>query len=158
MENKYSYLLNILDENVYDLQEEIYKITGLYNALTKNEKDSFFYVMKQIIQRADFRSYSSVNLLRDIMTAEMYDFLFTELKKDVFINVPLSLEIMKLIDSPNSEYCAFLETIENNLKIPSDFRKFIHSVVLFHRGEINTLTFPMDVPKKSEQYEIEIIW
>lgn len=51
--------------------------------------------MKKIIRRSDFRSYSCVNLLRDIMTDEMFDFLLEELKKDVLINEPLSIEIMK---------------------------------------------------------------
>ena len=70
----------------------------------------------QIIRRSDFRSYSCVNLLRDIMTDEMFDFLLEELKKDVLINEPLSIEIMKIITCNNfPEYYSFLDFAKDNM-------------------------------------------
>ena len=44
------------------------------------------------------------------MTDEMFDFLLEELKKDVLINEPLSIEIMKIITCNNfPEYYSFLD-------------------------------------------------
>ena len=97
MKNEYSYLLDDPQEEVDDLVESVYNITELFenNKIEENGKKNFYSVMKKIIRRSDFRSYSCVNLLRDIMTDEMFDFLLEELKKDVLINEPLSIEIMK---------------------------------------------------------------
>ena len=97
MKNEYAYLLDYPQEEVDDLVESVYNITELFenNKIEENGKKNFYSVMKKIIRRSDFRSYSCVNLLRDIMTDEMFDFLLEELKKDVLINEPLSIEIMK---------------------------------------------------------------
>ena len=97
MKNEYSYLLDYPQEEVDDLVESVYNITELIenNKIEENGRKNFYSIMKKIIRRSDFRSYSCVNLLRDIMTDEMFDFLLEELKKDVLINEPLSIEIMK---------------------------------------------------------------
>ena len=50
------------------------------------------------------------------MTDEMFDFLLEELKKDVLINEPLSIEIMKIITCNNfPEYYSFLDFAKDNM-------------------------------------------
>lgn len=50
------------------------------------------------------------------MTDEKFDFLLEELKKDVLINEPLSIEIMKIITCNNfPEYYSFLDFAKDNM-------------------------------------------
>ena len=115
--------------------------------------------MKKIIRRSDFRSYSCVNLLRDIMTDEMFDFLLEELKKDVLINEPLSIEIMKIITCNNfPEYYSFLDFAKDNMLISFNFRKFIISILDFNQGKLKCLSFPNLNRKSRDSTEIEIDW
>ena len=50
------------------------------------------------------------------MTDEMFDFLLEELKKDVLINEPLSIEIKEIITCNNfPEYYSFLDFAKDNM-------------------------------------------
>ncbi|MBD5426278.1 MAG: hypothetical protein HDR38_01815 [Treponema sp.] len=164
--DKYDYLLKYPPEEAVDLSEAVYEITELIEQeqLDEVDKAQFSAVMKKIIQRGDVTSYACANLLRDIMTDEMYDFLLEELKKDVFRNVPLSIEIMKIIDVDDfPEYLAFLESIKDNPSIPCDFRNFITIILDFHHGIIGSFGFPtykrsLGAPGVKDIKDIEFDW
>lgn len=161
MKNEYAYLLDYPQEEVDDLVESVYNITELIenNKIEENGRKNFYSIMKKIIRRSDFRSYSCVNLLRDIMTDEMFDFLLEELKKDVLINEPLSIEIMKIITCNNfPEYYSFLDFAKDNMLISFNFRKFIISVLDFNQGKLKCLSFPNLNRKSRDSTEIEIDW
>ncbi|MBD5446796.1 MAG: hypothetical protein HDR32_03435 [Treponema sp.] len=164
--NRYDYLLEYSKEEAVGLQKFADEITRLteQNQMDEADKAQLFAVMKKIIQRGDTTSYCCVNLLRDIMTDEMYDFLLEELKKDVFRNVPLSIEIMKIIDVDNfPEYLAFLESIKDETSIPCDFRNFITIILDFHHGIIGSFGFPtykrsLGTPGVKDIKDIEFDW
>ena len=161
MKNEYAYLLDYPQEEVDDLVESVYNITELIenNKIEENGRKNFYSVMKKIIRRSDFRSYSCVNLIRDIMTDEMFDFLLEELKKDVLINEPLSIEIMKIITCNNfPDYYSFLDLAKDNMLISFNFRKFIISVLDFNQGKLKCLSFPNLNRKSRDSTEIEIDW
>ena len=81
--NRYDYLLEYSKEEALGLQKFADEITRLteQNQMDEADKAQFSAVMKKIIQRGDVTSYACANLLRDIMTDEMYDFLLEELKR-----------------------------------------------------------------------------
>lgn len=161
MKNEYAYLLDYPQEKNDDLVETVYKITELIenDKIAENEKKNFYSVMKKIIRRSDFRSYSCVNLLRDIMIDEMFDFLLEELKKNVLTNEPLSIEIMKIITCDNfPEYYSFLDSAKDNMLISYNFRKLIFSVLDFNQGKLKCLSFPNLNRKSRDSTEIEIDW
>lgn len=159
----YDCLLKYSLKETDDLSMIVYDITELIekNQLDEAGKAQFFAVIKKIIQRGDLTSYCCVNLLRDIMTDEMYDFLLEELKKDIFKNVPLSLEIMKIIDIDDfPEYLDFLESIKDSTSISCDFRNFINIVLDFHHGIIGSFGFPIYeiIPGITDVKDVEIDW
>lgn len=161
MRNKFNYLVEYSNEEIYELTEEVYNITELISQKKMDEaaKNDFLVVIKKIIQRCDFSSLRCVCLLRDIMTVELYDFLFDELKKDIFISETISIEIMKIITVDNfPEYYAFLETVKNNSNISLEFRNFIHKILQFEKGEVYTLGFPLLNQKSADSQEITIDW
>ena len=161
VKNKYVYLLEYSQKETDDLIESVYDITESisWNKIENADKMQFFSVMKRIIQRGDFTSYSCVNLLRDIMTDEMYDFMLTELRKDIFKNEPLSIEIMKIITCDNfPEYYAFLNAVKDNISISLNFRKFINIILDFENGKIKYFSFPNLNRKSYDSTDIEIDW
>ena len=161
VKNKYVYLLEYSQKETDDLIESVYDITESisWNKIENADKMQFFSVMKRIIQRGDFTSYSCVNLLRDIMTDEMYNFMLTELRKDIFKNEPLSIEIMKIITCDNfPEYYAFLNAVKDNISISLNFRKFINIILDFEKGKIKYFSFPNLNRKSHDSTDIEIDW
>lgn len=160
-ENKYKYLLQYetnetdhLVESVYDVIEQISK-----NKIDSSEKKEFFSVMKEIIQRGDFTSYSCVNLFRDIMTDDMYDFMLEELKKEIFKNEPLTIEIMKIITVANyKEYYSFLDSVKNNSSVSFNLRKLIRIILDFENGKIKYFSFPLINQKSMNSTILEIDW
>lgn len=161
VKNKYVYLLEYSQKETDDLIESVYDITESisWNKIENADKIRFFSIMKRIIQRGDFTSYSCVNLLRDIMTDEMYDFMLTELRKDIFKNEPLSIEIMKIITCDNfPEYYAFLNAVKDNISISLNFRKFINIILDFKKGKIKYFSFPNLNRKSHDSTNIEIDW
>lgn len=160
-ENKYKYLLQYetnetdhLVESVYDVIEQISK-----NKIDSSEKKEFFSVMKEIIQRGDFTSYSCVNLFRDIMTDDMYDFMLEELKKEIFKNEPLTIEIMKIITVANyKEYYSFLDSVKNNSSVSFNLRKLIRIILDFENGKIKYFSFPLINQKSMNSTTLEIDW
>ena len=93
------------------------------------------------------------------MTDEMFDFLLEELKKDVLINEPLSIEIKEIITCNNfPEYYSFLDSAKDNMLISFNFRKFIISVLDFNQGKLKCLSFPNLNRKSRDSTEIEIEW
>lgn len=159
--NKYNYLLSYSLNDTDRLLESVYDITESFSQklVTDSEKTLFFSVMKKIIERGDFNSYSCINLLRDIMTDDLYNFMLNELKKFIFNNEPLAIEIMKIITCNNfPEYYNFLDSVKNDTAISLNFRKFINIVLKFEKGEINHFTFPLLNRKDSNSHKIEIDW
>nr|WP_180487105.1 hypothetical protein [Treponema socranskii] len=62
VKNKYVYLLEYSQKETDDLIESVYDITESisWNKIENADKMQFFSVMKRIIQRGDFTSYSCV--------------------------------------------------------------------------------------------------
>ena len=159
--NKYDYLLKYPLESANDLSQAALDITELVeqNQLDEADKAQFFDVMRTIIQRGDFSSYCCVNLLRDIMSDDMRDFLLDELRKDVFINEPLSIEIMKLLTGDNfPAYYDFLDSVKDEPSISSDFRNFINAILDFDQGKTKVLSFPSLYRKSRDSTDVEIKW
>ena len=132
--NQYEYLLEYTEENSADLTFAVDKVVELViqNHIDNKGKKDFFSVMKKIIQREDYTTYRCINLLRDIMTDEMYDFLLEELKKEIYKSESISIEIMKIITIDDFSKCYdFLESIKDNEAISLDLRKFINVVLDF---------------------------
>ena len=159
--NKYDYLLRFTVKEIDDLIASVYDVTELifHNQLDIFDKIQFFSVIKIIIKRGDFTSYSCVNLIRDIMTDEMYNFLLDELRKDIFKNEPLAIEIMKINTCDTfPEYYSFLDDVKDNSSISLNFRKFINMILKFKKGKIKYFSFPFLNRKVIDGDEIEIVW
>lgn len=161
MKEEYTYLLDYPKEKIDDLVETVFNVAELIknDEIEEIDKKNFYSIMKEIIRRSDFRSYSCVNLLRDIMIDEMFDFLLEELKKNVSTNEPLSIEIMKIITCDDfPEYYSFLGTAKDNMLISSNLRKFISSVFDFGQGKTKYLSFPNLNRRSRDSTEIDIDW
>lgn len=159
--NQYEYLLEYTEENAADLTFAVDKVVELVlqNHIDNKGKKDFFSVMKKIIQREDYTTYRCINLLRDIMTDEMYDFLLEELKKEIYKSESISIEIMKIITIDDFSKCYdFLKSIKDNEAISLDLRKFINVVLDFHNGKIKTYGFPRLNQVNQYSTDIKIDW
>lgn len=146
---------------IYDLTRKIDDTVELIkqNKISEIEKNKFIEFLKEIVSRKDFSSYCCVCFFRDIMTKELYDFLLQELKESVFCNVPLSIEIMKIItigDFP--EYYVFLDEVKNNESLSKDFLLFINKTLDLHNGRTTNLSFPLLNRRDAQSEHIDIVW
>lgn len=99
------------------------------------------------------------NLLRDIKADELHGFLLDELRKDIFINEPLSIEIMKLLPRKGfPEYHDFLDSVKDEPGISPDFRNFINAILDFDQGKTKALSFPSLYRKSRDSTDVEIKW
>lgn len=159
LNNNFKTLLDLsdLDELLEKVDDTVQLIKQ--DKISEKDKSDFIKVFEEIINRKDFFSYNSVCFLRDIMTKELYSFLLQEFKESVFCNVPLAVEIMKIItigDFP--DYYTYLEEIKDNELLSSNFTSFIHKVLDFHNGVTTNLSFPILNRKNAQTEKIEIIW
>ena len=93
------------------------------------------------------------------MSDDMCDFLLDELRKDVFRNVPLSIEIMKLLTGDNfPAYHDFLDSVKDEPGISPDFRNFIYAILDFDQGKTKVLSFPSLYRKSRDSTDVEIKW
>lgn len=159
--NNYDYLLEYTEKDRNLLMESVYDITELIRTKQIDESASkeFIFVVKTIIQRGDFTSFSCVNLLRDIMTDDLYDFLLGELKKCMLRNEPLAIEIMKIITCDNfHNYYSYLESVKNNSEISDGMKNLINIILNFEKGIVKVFSFPVINQKNRDSTELVIDW
>jgi hypothetical protein len=83
--------LENIDKHISDLTFDMGDISDMYEngTLNESEKSLFINTLKQIVEKYDMRSVTCVCLFRDIMTADLYDYLLEVLKKSVYVNEAL---------------------------------------------------------------------
>lgn len=108
--------LENIDRPCDELSFDMGDISDMYEngTLNESEKSLFINTLKQIVEKYDMRSVACVCLFRDIMTADLYDYLLEVLKKSVYVNEALSIRITQLLTCDDfPKYYDFLESVKD---------------------------------------------
>ncbi|MCI5695961.1 MAG: hypothetical protein MR349_02105 [Spirochaetia bacterium] len=93
------------------------------------------------------------------MTDEMFDFLLEELKKDVLINEPLSIEIKEIITCNNfPEYYSFLDFAKDNMLTNGTTYQTANRLVRFVGFEKHVMLFFILVRLFGSHFPLFFLW
>lgn len=137
--------LENIDRPCDELSFDMGDISDMYEngTLNESEKSLFINTLKQIVEKYDMRSVTCVCLFRDIMTADLYDYLLEVLKKSVYVNEALSIRITQLLTCDDfPKYYDFLESVKDDYRISNKFREYIQNILDFNNHKTNNLSPP----------------